>query len=394
MATASRISREALFEIVDEIGPRLAERAPEFDREARFPFENFEELRSSGLLGACIPAEYGGMGVTFRDYMHLSARLAQYCAVTALTFNMHCQTILWTGEIADDLDLDEEQRAAHEKVRAALYRGILEDGEVMSQPLSEGIARGTTVGVATVAEPVDGGFQVTGRKVFASLAGAADAYNVTCQVPGEERLRFLSVRTDDPNVRIVGEWDTLGMRGTDSRTLIFEGAFVPAERELLPAGVYEQLAARWPHVYMTLTPTYVGLTRAIVGFVREYLGGAAPAGMTSRRDVPAKQWGWAELQIAAERSEALWEAAVADAGPDPTPAQLRRAWAATYTAMETAPEVAAKAIRVCGGGSIMRKLPLEQHYRDARCGSLMLPWSAEVCLEQLGRHDLYDEGDG
>jgi alkylation response protein AidB-like acyl-CoA dehydrogenase len=240
---------------------------------------------------------------------------------------------------------------------------------------------------------VPGGFHVSGRKVFASLAGAADAYNFTCRVPGEEGLHFLSVRSDNPGVRIVGDWDPLGMRGTDSRTLVFEDAFVEAEDELLPTGGFDQLAARWPHVYLTLTPTYIGLTRAVVDFVQGYLGSTPPPGVPARRDVPAKQWAWAEIQIAYERSRSLWECAVAEAGLDPTPEQLRRAWAAAYTAMETAPEVAALAIRACGGGSLMRNLPLEQHYRDARCGSVMLPWSAEVCLELLGRFGLYDEPD-
>src|SRR6185503_5824815 len=181
--------------------------------------------------------------------------------------------------------------------------------------------------------------------------------NFTCRVPGEEGLRFLSVRSDNPGVRIVGDWDPLGMRGTDSRTLVFEDAFVEADDELLPPGGFDQLAARWPHVYLTLTPTYIGLTRAVVDFVQGYLGSTPPPGIPARRDVPAKQ----------------------------------RAWAASYTAMETAPEVAALAIRACGGGSLMRNLPLEQHYRDARCGSVMLPWSAEVCLELLGRFGLYGE---
>jgi alkylation response protein AidB-like acyl-CoA dehydrogenase len=59
--------------------------------------------------------------------------------------------------------------------------------------------------------------------------------------------------------------------------------------------------------------------------------------------------------------------------------------------METAPEVASLGIRVCGGASMLKNLPLEQHYRDARCGSLMLPWSAEVCLDRLGRFGLFDD---
>jgi alkylation response protein AidB-like acyl-CoA dehydrogenase len=330
------------------------------------------------------------MGASFKDYMYISAELARFCATTALTYNMHSQTVLWTGILADDLDMPPEVRERHERIRTGLYRWILEDGALMSQPLSEGIARGATAGVATIATPVPGGFKINGRKVFASLAGAADAYNFTCRVEGEEGLRFLSVHSDNPGVKIVGDWDTLGMRGTDSRTLLFEDAFVAADDELLPTGLFDQLAARWPHVYLTLTPTYIGLTRAVVDFVQGYLGSNPPPGIPARRDVAPKQWAWAEIQIAYERSRSLWECAVAEAGLDPSPEQLRRAWAAAYTAMETAPEVAALAIRACGGGSLMRNLPLEQHYRDARCGSVMLPWSAEVCLELLGRFGLYE----
>jgi alkylation response protein AidB-like acyl-CoA dehydrogenase len=385
--------RERALALVRELGPVFAERAAVYDRETRFPFENYAALRDAGLLGLCIPERYGGMGASFQDYMHVSAELARFCPVTALTFNMHSQTTLWTGILADDLDLPADVRERHERIRRRLYRWILDDGAIMSQPLSEGIARGATAGVATTATPADGGFRVSGRKVFASLAGAADAYNFTCRVPGEPGLRFLSVRSDNPGVRIVGEWDPLGMRGTDSRTLLFEDAFVEADDELLPVGGFDQLAERWPHVYLTLTPTYIGLTRAVVDFVQGYLGSTPPPGIPARRDVPAKQWAWAEIQIAYERSRSLWECAVAESGPDPTPAQLRRAWAASYTAMETAPQVAALAIRACGGGSLMRNLPLEQHYRDARCGSVMLPWSAEVCLELLGRFGLYEEAD-
>ena len=250
--------------------------------------------------------------------MYISAELARFCPTTALTYNMHSQTVLWTGILADDLDMPDDVRERHETRRTELYRWILEDGAIMSQPLSEGIARGATAGVATTATPVPGGFQINGRKVFASLAGAAHAYNFTCRVPGEEGLRFLSVRSDNPGVEIVGDWDTLGMRGTDSRTLVFKDAYVSADDELLPTGLFDQLAARWPHVYLTLTPTYIGLTRAVVDFVQGYLGSNPPPGIPARRDVAPKQWAWAEIQIAWERSRSLWECAVAEAGLDPS----------------------------------------------------------------------------
>ena len=391
MDDATAPVRARALELVAELGPIFRDRAPEYDREARFPFENYADLRNAGLLALCIPQRYGGMGAGFRDYMHVGAALGRCCPMTALTFNMHTQTVLWTGVIADDLTMTDEERARHETIRARLYAQIVEDGAIQAQPLSEGIAKGATAGVMTKATPVDGGFLVSGRKIFASLAGAAAAYNLTCVVPGEDRLRFLSVAADNPGVQITGTWDTLGMRGTDSRDLVFDDAFVPAEAELLPPGFFGQIAERWPYVYMTLTPAYVGLTDAVVDFVREYLSAGARPGSAARRDSAAKQWGWAEIQIMAGRSRATWERTVDQAAADPTTEQLRRALVSTYTVMETAQEVAAKAIRVCGGTTIMKRFPLEQHYRDARCGSLMNPWSAEACLERLGRLGLFEE---
>lgn len=385
--------RARLLEIVDEIGPAFVERAPRYDREASFPFENFADLRDVGFYGLCIPERYGGLGATFADYMHVGARIGRYCAMTALTFNMHTQTVLWTGIAADALEMTPDERAEHEDRRVDLYRRILEEGALQSQPLSEGVARGATQGFATTAEPCEGGFRVNGKKIFASLAGAARDYNITCVTPGEEGIRFVSVAADDPGVRIVGDWDPLGMRGTVSRTLLFEDAFVPADRELLPQGAYNQLAARFPYVYMTLTPAYMGLTEAVVDFVQEYMASVPPPGITARRDVPQKQQGWAEIQIMREQARALYDRVVDEADVDPSPDMLRRALASTYTTMETAPQVASLALRVCGGMSLLKEFRLEQCYRDARCGALMLPWSAEVCLDRLGRHGLYPDLD-
>jgi len=70
-----------------------------------------------------------------------------------------------------------------------------------------------------------------------------------------------------------------------------------------------------------------------------------------------------------------------------------RAYAAQYSAMEGANELATLAIRTCGGQAMLKSLPLERIYRDSRCGSLMLPWTAELCLDASAREALYETGE-
>ena len=72
-----------------------------------------------------------------------------------------------------------------------------------------------------------------------------------------------------------------------------------------------------------------------------------------------------------------------------------RLYSAQYAVMEGANDICRLSIRTCGGQSMMKHLPLERLYRDSRCGSLMLPWTAELCLDRIGREALYeaDESD-
>ena len=52
------------------------------------------------------------------------------------------------------------------------------------------------------------------------------------------------------------------------------------------------------------------------------------------------------------------------------------------------------AIRNCGGQSMLKSLPLARLYRDSRCGLQMLPWTAELCIDKLGRGCWYEAGEG
>jgi alkylation response protein AidB-like acyl-CoA dehydrogenase len=78
---------------VDNFAPRAAQ----YDREASFPFADYDDLRAAGLLALCVPEQYGGLGATFETYCLVAEHIAQGNASTALTFNMHCLTMLMMG---------------------------------------------------------------------------------------------------------------------------------------------------------------------------------------------------------------------------------------------------------------------------------------------------------
>jgi alkylation response protein AidB-like acyl-CoA dehydrogenase len=184
------------------------------------------------------------------------------------------------------------------------------------------------------------------------------------------------------------------MRGTVSRNLVFQDVFVEEDAALMPPGLYFQAATRWPHMFMTLSPTYMGLAQAAYDFTVKYLRGEWP-GMppVKRRMYPTKQIAVAEMRVMLEQTKALWFQAISEARPDPSKEQVLRAWAAQHTVMENAQALAAKAVRTCGGQAMLKTLPLERIYRDSRCGSLMLPWTAELCVDRIGREALYEKGE-
>lgn len=385
-----------------EFGARvLAPRAARWDREASFPTDNYEDMRKEGWLGICIPIGEGGMGADFRAYCLAAAEFGRYCGATALTWNMHVCSTLWTGLLTDDLGMDEPTRVLHRERRTTHYTNILEQGAVFSQPFSEGgAAAAGTVAFGTTATPVEGGFRINGKKIFASLSGHADYYGILCtELHGGEKLSrrdtlYLAVPKDAPGVSVEGEWNPLGMRGTVSRNLIFRDVFVPTDAALMPPGLYFQAASRWPHMFMTLTPTYMGLAQAAYDFCVRYLRGEQPGTPpVKRRMYPTKQIAVAEMRVTLEQTKALWFQAISEAGPDPSKEQVLRALAAQNTVMENANAIAAKAVRTCGGQAMLKSLPLERIYRDSRCGSLMLPWTAELCIDRIGRDALYEKGE-
>lgn len=373
-------------------------RAEKYDVEASFPFENYDDMRDAGILAMTVPKSLGGLGVEYADYALLAAEMGRWCGATALTYNMHACTPLWTGHIADDLDMSAADRKQHRKNRELHFSRIVENGAIFAQPFSEGSAAAAgKAPFGTMAAKVDGGWVLNGKKIFASLAGAATYYGVLCTEDKADRsvrdTLFMAVPADAEGISVVGPWDPVGMRGTVSRTLLIENVFIPDEQMLLPRGVYYQAARRWPHMFLTLCPTYMGIAQAAYDFTVAYLRGDIEGVPVKRRMYPTKQITVADMWIKLQQTWALFRQATSEARVDPSKEDRLRAYATQYSVMENANEMCRLAIRTCGGQSMLKSLPLERLYRDSRLGSLMLPWTAELCVDRLGRETLYEPGE-
>tara|TARA_B100001939_G_scaffold208508_1_gene179281 strand:- start:187 stop:1449 length:1263 start_codon:yes stop_codon:yes gene_type:complete len=391
-----------ICKIARELGQiKFSKRANKYDKEAIFPTENYQDLNEAKLLAICIPEKNGGLGASFKNYCLAAAEIGRYCGSTALTWNMHVCSTLWTGDLADDLNMPQAIQREHLKQREKHYDRIVSNGDIYSQPFSEGgnAAAGASP-FATTAKEFEDGWVINGKKIFASLSGHASYYGILCtediinKKPSQKNTLYLAIPSNAKGVSVSGDWNPLGMRGTVSRTLIFDEVFVSKEEMLMPKGMYFEAAKRWPHMFLTLSPTYVGLAQAALDFTIKYLRGEVPnTPSIKRRMFATKQIAVAEMQILLENIKSIWFQSISEACVDPTSSQIKRAYAAQYSVMEGAQKISQLAIRTCGGQSMLKSLPLERIFRDSRCGSLMLPWTAEICMDRLGKMALYNPGE-
>ena len=380
---------------------RFAARAAQWDKEASFPFANYEDLREQGFLKLCVPTAFGGAGADFPTYMMVAAEIGRFCGATALTWNMHICSTMWTGVLADGIAMSEEQRAEHAARRQIHFARIVNEGKLYAQPFSEGTAAAAgRAPFGTTAKKVEGGWLINGKKIWASLSGAADYYGVLCTEdkgdhhPDARDTLYISVPATAEGFSISGEWDPLGMRGTVSRNLAFKDVFVSDDEQLMPRGIYFKGAQTWPAMFFTLSPTYLGVANAVYDFTVQYLRGEVPGEPPiKRRQFPTKQITVAQMRLQLESMKSLFTRAIFEAKPNPSKDEKLRLYAAHHAVMEGANDLARLGIRTCGGQSMLKHLPLERLYRDSRCGALMLPWTAELILDRMGRETLYEPGE-
>jgi len=374
---------------------RFAPRAERHDREASFPFDDYADLRAAGFLGLCVPERYGGLGADYETYCLVAEQLAQGNGSTSLTFNMHCLTMLMMGVLADDMPLPPAARERHEKLRAAKFREVIEAGAFYGQPHSEPVEQGQTdtqlsMGgrrFGTTARKVDGGYVVSGRKFFVSLAGCAPYFATPAILladgPWIERTLYLQVPRDAPGVSFPGDWDPMGMRGTVSRDMQLQDVFVPDEGEVLPPGTFGAMYNAFPQLSpLTFGATFLGLMQAAYDGAIAYLSGHMTGAPGLHTEAAVKGHAVAEMLFALEGTRALYYRAISEARVGAPPDAVQRARAAHVSVQRGAVSVTQEAIRVCGGRGLLKRYPLERYARDARAGALMRPWTQEIATQQ------------
>src|SRR5437868_12675193 len=370
---------------------RFAERADRHDRDAAFPFEDYADLGAQGFLGLCVPERYGGLGADYETYCLVSEQRTQGNASTALTFNMHCLTMLMMGPIADNMAMPPGQRERHEALRAAKYREVVEQGAFYGQPHSEPVEQGetdTTLAVGgrrfgTTARKVDGGYVVNGRKFFVSLAGCAPYYATPAirlgDEPWIERTLYLKIPKDAPGVSFPGDWDPMGMRATVSRDMVLEDVFVPDAAEVLPPGLFGAMYNAFPHLFLSFSATFLGVMQAAYDGALAYLTGRMPGAPPPHSEIAAKGPAVAEMLFAIESARAMYYRAISEAEVDAPVEAVQRARAAHVTVQRAVVAVTKEAIRVCGGRALLRRYPLERY---ARAAALMRPWRQEIAMQR------------
>ena len=212
--------------------------------------------------------------------------------------------------------------------------------------------------------------------------------------PRHEDTANFAVHKDTSGLKVVGEWDPIGMRGTHSKDLILKDVFVKDQEMMMPQGMFVRTLPQWPHMMATLTPAYMGIAQGAYDYTVKYLRGEI-AGLPpiDRRIYPTKRASVAKMYQKLTEMRTLWHAAFMEARGFPTKAQVMRLYAAQYAVMEGVQEMTALAIRTCGGQSMLKSLPLERMYRDSRCGALMLPYTTEIMEDYLSVMTLYDMED-
>lgn len=258
---------ESLLEIVHRIGREVAgPHAAAVDKEGRFPAESFAALKAAKLLSCYVPAEYGGMGVSFTELTRMCEVLGQYCANTAMVFSMHQIQVACICHHA--LGAPYFQAFVRELVEKQLLIG--------SATTEAGI--GGDVRSSRCAVSLEGDrFTLVKEAPVISYAEASDVILVTARrtvdsLPSDQ-VHVLT-RKATTTLTQTHTWDTLGFRGTVSTGYILRAE--ASVEQILPAP-YAVIHAQTmqPFSHITWAALWCGLAGDAMNHARAFVRGEA-----------------------------------------------------------------------------------------------------------------------
>ncbi|MDR6865774.1 alkylation response protein AidB-like acyl-CoA dehydrogenase [Microbacterium resistens] len=351
----------------DDLLERIRERAPIHDRDNTFPQQDLDELREAGYLSILVPTSRGGAGLGLVEASLLQQRLASASPATALAINMH---LVWTGvaKVFSDRGVPGLEFVQDEAV----------DGEVFAFGISEGGNDLVLFGSDTDAVPgADGSYAFTGTKIFTSLAPVwtrLGLHGLDTTGPDAPKLVFAFVeRTEE--VVTGDDWDTLGMRGTQSRTTRLNGATASADRvvrRIDPGPNPDPIVFGIFSVFeILLASVYTGIARRAIDLsVETALSRRSKrTGATYAQD-PDIRWRVADMALAYDALPPQIAALArdVDALVDHGPRWFTLLSGVKHRAVVMAKQVADQAMLVAGGGSYFTRNELSRLYRDVLAG--------------------------
>ncbi|SIT70584.1 Acyl-CoA dehydrogenase [Microbacterium sp. RU33B] len=351
----------------DELLGRLRERAAVHDRENTFPEDDLADLQAAGYLAILAPVELGGAGLGLSEASVLQQRLAGAAPATALAINMH---LVWTGvaKVLRDRGIDDLTFVLEGAAR----------GEVFAFGISEAGNDLVLFGSDTDAVPrPDGGYAFTGTKIFTSLAPVwtqLGLHGLDTTSPDGPKLVYAFVPRSDAVVTR-DDWDTVGMRGTQSRTTELHGATAPADRvvrRVAPGPTPDPIVFGIFSVFeLLLASVYTGIARRALDLAVETARTrtSKKTGAAYSQD-PDIRWRIADMALAydalppqiAALTRQLDEVAAPDAHWFSYMSGVK------HRAVTMAKSVVDDAILVSGGSSYFSRSELGRLYRDVLAG--------------------------
>jgi alkylation response protein AidB-like acyl-CoA dehydrogenase len=329
--------------------------AGEWDREHHFPRELYGKLAELGLMGVCVPEEYGGAGADFLSYILALEELSRADAGVGVTVAVHTSAV--TLPIL--LFGTDEQRS---RFVPPLARGEAIGAFALTEPES-----GSDAGSLRTRAEADGdGWRITGSKQFISTAEYAGTFLLFARTDqATESARGLSAFIlDADHIRVTGREEKLGLNSSVTNSIAVEGVEVGRDRLLHDENRGFRVAMR------TLDGGRIGIAAQALGIAQAAYDAARAYALERRQfghriaDFQAIQWKLADMatEIDAARLLVYRAAWLKEKGEPHTEAGAK----AKLFASEMARRQTGEAIQIFGGYGYTREFPVERHYRDAK----------------------------